>query len=190
VIKAIIFDCFGVLTTDTWRAFVDSLPPEADITRARELNHQYDAGLISLTEFLDQVHEATGKSPQLVEQLLDKETTKNTQLLDYIQTLRPTYKIGLLSNIGTDWITESFLTADEQALFDDMVLSHTVGMTKPDPAIFRLACERLGIEPTETVMIDDVDMYCSAAREVGMQAIVYQGFQQLKRDLDQVLHHT
>jgi epoxide hydrolase-like predicted phosphatase len=190
VIKAIIFDCFGVLTTDTWRAFLDSLPAEADIARARELNHQYDAGLITLEQFLEQVHEATGKSPQLVERMLDNEITKNTPLLDYIKDLKQTYKIGLLSNIATNWIKDNFLNIEEQALFDTMVFSYEVGMTKPDPRIFELACERLGVEPSEAVMIDDVEWYCQSAQSLGMKAIVYKDFNQLKQDLQAVLDHV
>lgn len=190
MIKAIIFDFFGVLTSDLWREFIDGLPSTADVKRARELNHQYDAGLINLDEFLSQVEEATGQRPQLVEKLLDNETTKNTALLDYIVELKSNYKIGLISNIGTDWITSKFLNTQEQALFDDMVFSYMVGTTKPDPEIYTMACERLGVEPEQTVFIDDIAEYCEASRGVGMQAIHYRSFKQLKADLESVLRHT
>jgi putative hydrolase of the HAD superfamily len=190
VIKAIIFDCFGVLTTDSWRAFVDSLPPDADISRARELNHQYDAGLLNRQEFLVQIHELTGRTPVEVEKLLDSEVSKNTALLEYIRTLKPRYAIGLLSNIASDWITRSFLTTEEQELFDEMILSYEVGMTKPDPRIFMLACERLRVGPHETVLVDDIESYCEAAAHEGLQTIVYRDFQQLKRELDDLLAHT
>jgi len=161
-----------------------------DTTRPRELNKQYDAGLISEDEFLEGIHELTGKHLVQIEKMPGNEVIKNTKLLAYIRTLKPQYKIGLLSNIGTDWITDSFLNSEEQALFDDMVFSHNVSMTKPDPRIFELACERLSVEPGQAALIDDIDSYCAAARQVGMQTVVYQDFQQFKRELEQILTHS
>jgi HAD superfamily hydrolase (TIGR01509 family) len=187
VIKAIIFDCFGVLTTDTWRAFLASLPPGMDLTRARELNHQLDAGLISQPEFLDQIREITGKHPVLTEEMDESEVLKNRVLLEYIRELKPEHTIGMLSNIATNWIREAFLTADEQELFDEMIFSFEVGMTKPDGRIFMLACERLRVGPHEAVMIDDVKSYCEAARAEGLMAIHYKDFAQMKEELETLL---
>lgn len=186
--KAVIFDCFGVLTTDTWRAFVDSLPPEADVQRARELNRQYGKGLLTHDQFLGRVFEATGHSPQEVDKLLDNEVTKNTALLAYIKELRQrSLKIGLLSNVASNWITSSFLTVEEQALFDDMVFSYKVGMAKPEQLVFSLSCERLGVQPAEAIFIDDIASYCEAAEQLGLKAIVYQDFDQFKAELELLL---
>lgn len=190
MIKAIIFDCFGVLTTDTWRAFLDSLPDGTDTSSARELNRQYDAGLITERQFLEQVQASTGRLPEQVEDMASSDVLKNTLLLNYINELKANYKIGLLSNIATDWIRDSFLTMDEQVLFDDMVFSHDVGMTKPDPRIFRLSCQRLGVEPNEAVLVDDVEAYVLSARVIGMEGVIYSDFSQCKHDLEQLLHHT
>jgi epoxide hydrolase-like predicted phosphatase len=189
MIKAIIFDNFGVFTTDTWREFVGTLKPD-QIEPARALNRAYDSAHITLDEFLHEIEELTGKQPQLVEKLLDSDTTKNTELLNYIKTLKPQYKIGLLSNVGTNWIRDSFLTQQEQALFDDFVFSFEVHMAKPDPEIFTLACERLGVEPKEAVMIDDIDRYCAVAKEQGMQAIQYTDFASMKKQLEAILANS
>ncbi|CAN5612214.1 hypothetical protein BH23PAT1_BH23PAT1_0580 [soil metagenome] len=187
MIKAIIFDCFGVLTTDSWRAFLDGLPPEADKVRARELNHQLDAGLITMEEFLEQVQEVTGHKPIQVENIIDNEVAKNTALLNYIKELKSKYKIGMISNVATPWITDTFLTPEEQELFDEMIFSFEVGMTKPDRRIFMLACERLRIGPHEAVFIDDIESYCEVARGEGLAAIVYKDFSQMKKELEGIL---
>jgi putative hydrolase of the HAD superfamily len=188
MIKAIIFDCFGVLTAGTWKAFMDSLPETADVEAARDLNRAYDAGIISKEEFLQGVKEATGHEPQQVEELLASDITKNIPLLDYIRDLRGRgYKIGMLSNIATNWIRDVFLTPEEGALFDDMVMSFEVGMVKPDPRLFRLACERLGAEPTEVVLVDDIDRYCVAAKAEGLQTVLYTDFKQTKQELENIL---
>ncbi|MDB5185652.1 MAG: HAD-superfamily hydrolase, subfamily variant 3 [Candidatus Saccharibacteria bacterium] len=188
MIKSIIFDCFGVLTTDTWRAFLDSLPADADFDRARELNRQRDAGLITTDDFLEQIEQLTGRRPQAVELQVTSDVIKNTALLNYIRELKKSgYKIGMISNIATNWVREKFLTPEEQALFDDMVFSYEIGTTKPDPHIFEVAYERLGVSPDHAVFIDDVDTYCEAARSLGMQAIVYHDFTQMKQELERVL---
>src|SRR5262249_32714140 len=63
-------------------------------------------------------------------------------------------------------------------LFDVVVDSGFVGMRKPDPAIYRLTCERLGVAPEACVFVDDVEPNCSAAADVGMTAVVFRSNQQ------------
>lgn len=188
MIKAIIFDCFGVLTKDWWREFCSTIPKGPALDRAHELNHQYDAGLISLKEFADQVAEATGREHKPIEDIFaHPEPEKNLVLLNYIRGLKPKYKIGMLSNVGTNWIRDYFLNGEESKLFDDFVLSFEVGVTKPNPKIFEIAAERLGVEPEEVVFTDDIDRYCVAAEAIGMKAIVYQDFNQFKAELEKLL---
>lgn len=187
MIRAIIFDCFGVLTTDTWRAFLDTLPESANIDEARSLNHALDAGIISHEEFVDGVELATGFRPPEIEKMMGGEVAKNIALLDYIRQLKPHYAIGLISNISSNWIRDSFLNEQEQLLFDQMILSYEVGMTKPDPRIFMLACERLRVGPHEAVMVDDIEQYIAAAEAEGLHGVVYKDFVQLKDDLTALL---
>ena len=186
--RALIFDCFGVLTTDIWLAFCDSLPATADLERAKELNRAYDRGFIDRDDFVAGVHEATGHTPPDVDQLNASEIVKNSNLLNLIKELKSEYKIGLLSNISNDWITRDFLTTEEQGLFDAMIFSHEVGMTKPDPRIYMLACERLRVGPHEAIMIDDRDGYVNAAIAEGLGGIVYQDMITFKSELNELLN--
>lgn len=186
MIKAIIFDCFGVLTTDKWKEFVASLP-KSQVEAASSLNRAYDAGHLTHDEFLQSIKALTGKQPAAVEDLLDNETTKNSQLLDYIEQLKPHYKIGMLSNVATGWVTDSFLTASEQKLFDAMVFSYDVGASKPDHRMYEAIIERLGVAPEECLFIDDSEGHCVAARDSGMQTIWYQNFGQMKTELEKSL---
>lgn len=54
------------------------------------------------------------------------------------------------------------------------VYSHEVGLAKPDPAIFLLTCDRLGVEPSEVVFVDNLPANVATAREVGMAAVLHQ----------------
>jgi len=184
--KAVIFDCFGVLTTERWLEFLAGLPKGVDVDQVRSVHHAYTTGMISQQVCAQQIYDLSGQ--RFAESEDKGEATKNTALLGYIRELRVRgYKIGILSNIGTTWITDTFLTKEEQKLFDGMVLSFEAGMIKPDPRIFMLVCERLGVDPEQALLVDDIDRYCMAAQSVGMQAIVYKNFKQVKSEIEKIL---
>jgi len=145
-------------------------------------------GLIDNDTFMKDIKTLTGESPVDVETLLSHEIVKNDALIDYIAELKKQgYKIGMISNIATNWIRESLLTPAEQELFDEMIFSYEVGLAKPDPRIFILACERLRVSTHEAVMIDDVPSYCEAARAEGLSAIVFTDLPRMKSELEQIL---
>ncbi len=81
-------------------------------------------------------------------------------------------KTGLLSN---SWGLSAYPFDLLRASFDDLVISGEVGLRKPDPAIYRLAAERLGIAPEECVFIDDLERNVEVARDLGMIGIVHRG---------------
>ena len=84
MVKAIIFDCFGVLTVDKWKAFVDSLPDETDKEKLKYLNRSLDMGVLSQSEFEEEVLGIAGQLPERVEDLPGGEGVKNTELFDII----------------------------------------------------------------------------------------------------------
>jgi epoxide hydrolase-like predicted phosphatase len=187
MIKAVIFDCFGVLTEDSWHSYRIGLPKGQSL-QAQELMHSYSAGFIERSEFISSVSKITARPPEFIEQLIGKETNKNLVILSYIKDLKKKgYKIGLLSNIANNWIRDYFLTKEEQKLFDAMVFSFEAAMTKPDRRIFQLACDKLGVVPEEAILVDDIERYCVAAREIGMQAVWYNDFDRFKTELTKVL---
>lgn len=188
MIKAVIFDCFGVLTKDWWREFCSTLPSGPVLDKAKALNHQYDAGLISLGDFVKALMETTGRDYKPIEAIFtNPKSVKNVQLFDYIRNLKPKYKIGMLSNVGTNWIREYFLDQEEQSLFDTMLFSYEVGLTKPDQKIYEMAAERLAVKPSECVFVDDQPRYCEAAEKTGMKSIAYENLRQMKAEMDNLL---
>lgn len=188
MIKAVIFDCFGVLAHGNWKDFWTTLPNEELRSEARELHKAYDMGLLPQEEFNKQLAVLTGKPVSKISAIFnDTQPVKNSELLDYIKTLKLKYKIGLLSNVGTSWIEDKLLSPDEQSLFDDMVFSYRVNMAKPDRDIYLLAASRLGVKPNECVLVDDITQYCEAAEELGMKSIIYRSFFDFKNDLTTLL---
>jgi epoxide hydrolase-like predicted phosphatase len=112
----------------------------------------------------------------------------DTDLVAYIRQLRKAYKTGLLSNAFSDLrrvVTEVWDFADA---FDAMIISAEVGLVKPDPRIYRLVLERLGVMAEEAVFIDDTLHNVEGARAVDLKAIHFRSPQQARRELDQLLN--
>lgn len=87
------------------------------------------------------------------------------------------YKVFVLSNTNplmfNHWIDNAFrndgLTMNDY--FDGIVVSFQERICKPDPQIFKNLIVRYGLNPSETLMLDDSEANCKAARSVGLQAI-------------------
>lgn len=95
----------------------------------------------------------------------------DTKLTSFIASLRPAYKIALLSNAWAGarrTLTETYHCID---LFDVAVISAEVGFMKPDPRIYHLVIEKIGITPKEAIFIDDVQVNIDAANKVGIHGI-------------------
>lgn len=87
----------------------------------------------------------------------------------------------------TNWAAEPFTIAQERfgilRRFRDTVVSGLEGIVKPDPAIYRLACERLGVSPEQAVFIDDTAANAAAASEVGLTGLHFTSAERLRAEL-------
>jgi len=98
----------------------------------------------------------------------------NTELVAYIQSLRPRCKVGLLSNAWDDLRQTLEQRFGILHLFDEIIVSAEERLAKPNPLIFHVALQRLGVRPAEAIFIDDMLHNVEAARSVGMAAVHYQ----------------
>ncbi|GAA4560436.1 HAD-IA family hydrolase [Pseudonocardia xishanensis] len=76
------------------------------------------------------------------------------------------------------------------ARFDHVVESSKVGVRKPDPRIYEMACAGLGVRPEDCVYLDDLGINCKPAAALGMRAIKVTGEEQALRDLGAALGLT
>lgn len=186
MIKVVFFDCFGVLMLTSQQSLEALYPKQA--ARLTELSHQADAGFLERVDLVEQVAELLSITVEDANELLSHGYHVNQKLTGYIRELKKYgYKIGLISNLGSGWF-DTYVPSDTKALFDDVVVSGDVGMVKPYPEIFKLACSRFGVDPENSVFIDDIASNCEGARSVGMSAINYESFELLKIELDSRLN--
>jgi epoxide hydrolase-like predicted phosphatase len=109
------------------------------------------------------------------------------ELVDYFSALRPRFRTAILSNAwdgARDLFTGKFGLASS---FDKIIISAEEKLAKPDPKIYKLAADRLGVKPHETVFVDDFLVNVVGAREVGMKSIQYSSTPQIIQELDSLL---
>lgn len=182
-IKAIIFDCFGVLYIDNKASLLAQVPFERR-DEMSDINNASNYGYLSREEYLSRVSEVIGMSVEEVSSYIAGEHRLNNQLTTLIEEqLKGHYKIGLLSNIGRDWIHDFFSKNQLHGMFDQVVLSGEEAIAKPNPEAYILMAERLGVDPGDCLMIDDIAGNCEGAEIAGMQAIHYLDNTQLLDEL-------
>jgi HAD superfamily hydrolase (TIGR01509 family) len=188
MIKAIIFDFFGVLGlrgSASFRATFFQDEPQKN-ARVRELQDQMGLGKLGYDDFIDELAKLGGVSRDEVLEYTE-DYRPNQALLNYIrQELKPKYKIGIISNAGEDWVLR-ILGADNIKLFDDIVLSYKAGMIKPNPQIYELSAKNLGVAEEECVFVDDILRYCQGAEATGMSTVWYKNFEKFKDDIAEIL---
>jgi putative hydrolase of the HAD superfamily len=110
-------------------------------------------------------------------------------LLDFLRRLRPERKVGLLSNAWSG-LRAVITSLNFEDVFDEMIISAEVGLMKPDPRIYHLALEKLGVRPEEAVFLDDMLINVQAARSIGMSAIQFTQPEKTLEELTQFLIDT
>jgi putative hydrolase of the HAD superfamily len=105
----------------------------------------------------------------------------NAEMIEFVRKLRGrSVRAALLTNNVREWepLWRSKLPEVDE-LFEVIVDSAFVGLRKPDPAIYSLTLERLGgVPPDRCVFVDDLDVNCETARELGMAAVRFENARQ------------
>jgi epoxide hydrolase-like predicted phosphatase len=180
--NALLTDFGGVLTTDIWDSFdaygrrvglgegaIKRLfreRPEA-LAELRRL----ETGEADPAEFERRFGELLGlaETRGLIEGLFAG-LEPLQEMLDAVRTVRAA---GILTGmVSNSWVMEHY-DAELRALFDAVVISGEVGLHKPQPEIYVLAAEHLGVTPERCVFVDDLRENCAGAEAVGMAAVLH-----------------
>ncbi|MDB5177744.1 MAG: HAD-superfamily hydrolase, subfamily variant 3, partial [Candidatus Saccharibacteria bacterium] len=182
MIRALIFDCFGVLYSDG-KGHIENLCPLDKQEELRSLYRQSDYGFIGREEFIAQVTKLINISREDLMSIEREEYVRNKPLVDFIRAKKPHYKTGLLSNVGEAFLESLFTEQEIKELFDEIILSSKVGMMKPSQEIYDLAASRLGFLPEECVFIDDRLPNVDGAQMAGMKGLLFTSNHQLEIEL-------
>jgi putative hydrolase of the HAD superfamily len=175
---AVFFDFGGVLTTSVWDSFADfcrreGLDPDAvknlfrsDPEALRDLR-ELEMGTMTEEEFEKSFGRRLGlKDPDHLIDSMFAGMQPDELMVGAVKDLRAA---GLLTGlISNSWSTAHYDRQMLNELFDATVISAEVHMHKPQPEIYRLAAERLGVEPRQCIFVDDLRENCEGAEAVGM----------------------
>jgi putative hydrolase of the HAD superfamily len=192
---AVVFDIGGVLeltpplgTAEKWESRL-RLPPGGLAGRLGSLFAAGNVGAVTEAEVRRGIGELLAVDEATVDKFMSDMWaeylgTLNTELATYFAGLRPACRTGIISN--------SFVGAREREqerygfsqMTDVIIYSHETGLSKPDPRIYRLACDRLGILPEEMIFVDDLEPNVTAAVELGACGILFTSTAQAIADIE------
>ena len=196
-IKAVIWDIGGVIMRTEDPAPRAELAAELGVTRAYlnelvfggEQGTRAQIGEINQQEIWDYVRSelklAPGEYPDLRERFFGGDVL-DTDLVDFIRSLKPRYKIGIISNAWSQ-IADSLVEWGIDDAFEMVVGSGDVGIMKPDPRIFQIALENLSVEPAQAVFVDDFIQNIHGAQALGISAIHFRSREQAIQELERLL---
>jgi putative hydrolase of the HAD superfamily len=206
VIKALISDFGGVLTTPLAAGFL-AYQEEAKISleelglgiqRAAEAHGEHplyalERGEITEQEFARRLEEqlADGFDLARLRQLYFERIEPNTPMIQFIGRQRERgLRTALLTNNVREWepLWRAKLPELDQ-IFEVVVDSAFVGMRKPEAGIYELTVERLGdgLRAQECLFVDDLEINCEAARDLGMTAVRFENAAQAIEELESAL---
>lgn len=188
-IKNLVFDLGGVIINIdmqlTYDAFSRIAGKELDETlrifKEKAIFEKYELGMLTENEFRGYVRESLGN--ELSDEMIDE--AWNALLLDlpaarieFVKKLRNKYRLFLLSNTNDlhirqvdEILCEACGHRSLHELFEKVYFSYEIGLNKPGVAIYHHVAEDQGLNPSETLLIDDTEPNIHGAREAGWHAL-------------------
>jgi putative hydrolase of the HAD superfamily len=198
-ITTVISDFGGVLTTPLVQSFAavqdETGIPFEELAKAmariqeedgRHPLFELETGRLTEADFLRKLgaalEPALGHRPELhrFSEIYFDALHPNEPMIDLMREVKEQgHRTALLTNNVREWepLWRTMLPVDE--IFEVVVDSGFVGCRKPDREIYELTLERLGgTDPQQCLFIDDTNVNCDAARELGMSAVHYRDYEQ------------
>ena len=186
--KAVIWDFGGVITSSPFEAFnkfeLDNNLPKDIIRTINSENPddnawaKFERNDIDINEFdILFSKEADKKGFQIsgkqVVKLLSGDIRK--PMVDFLLSLKENYKLGCITNniqnSKDEKVNHLNQASQVMKIFDHIIESSRVGLRKPDPKIYYMSCDALGVRPEECIYLDDLGINLKPARKIGMTTI-------------------
>jgi putative hydrolase of the HAD superfamily len=212
MIKAVLWDFGGVFTTSPFEAF-NRYEAEKGIPlnfiRSVNANNpdsnawaQFESSQLELAEFdalfAAETESAGHRIPGIdVLNLLSGDV--RPEMVEALGLIKQNYRVACITNNvqgageGPGMASDAAKAAqvlEILALFDVVIESSKVGIRKPEPRIYEMACEAIAVDPTEVVFLDDLGINLKPARAMGMTTIKVVSSAQALGELSEILSMT
>lgn len=211
MLKVVLWDFGGVLTTSPFEAFTrfeqDNDLPKDFIRSINATNPddnawaQFESNAIDADAF-DEAFAIESKAKgfevrgKAVLALLSGDIRPN--MVSALKQIKTMYRVGCITNNvksgqGAGMARSSqkaAAIAEVMALFDVVIESSLVGIRKPNPKIYQMACEAMDVTPEDALFIDDLGINLKPAKALGMQTIKVLNENQALADLELALGMT
>ena len=195
--RGLLVDFGGVLTTNVFESFrefceAEGLEPNTvkEMFRSRgeglDLLRQLERGELTVEEFEPKFGAVLGISETegMVARLFAG-VGPDERMADAVRRARAAgIPTGLISN---SWGRTTYDQQLIDELFDAAIISGDVGLHKPEPDIYHLGADKIGVPPAECVFVDDLRENCEGAEAVGMTAILHRGADSTLPELGRLL---
>jgi putative hydrolase of the HAD superfamily len=190
--SAILWDFGGVFTSSPFEAF-NTLEervgaPKDFIRQTNAINPdtnawaKFESNSVSLGEFdvlFANESEARGHRIPGKDVIAMLSGTLRPRMVEVLKLCKQHYKVACITNNvkageGPGMArgkSKASAVAEVMAMFDLVVESSVEGVRKPNPEIYRIACDRLGVDCTEAIFLDDLGINLKPAKALGMQTI-------------------
>jgi epoxide hydrolase-like predicted phosphatase len=200
-IKAVIFDFGGVLVRtvnqagrERWEKVLNL--PHGELSKTvfdSEVAVNATLGKVDEQKIWEYVGQKYHLPPEEVNNLAQdfwSGDRLDMELVDFLRSLRPKYKTAILSNAWSGArLTFTHKFQLDNAV-DQILISAEEGLAKPDPQIYHLAAERLGVQPPEAIFVDDFPQNVQAASAAGLKGIQFITTPQVIADIRNLLNHS
>lgn len=173
---AIVFDCFGVLFDDAFKAVL--VEHEHHLPKPIAYYYKLDAlngdGVVSDADYYRELSTDLGVPVDELKERFHDTHCRIEGTASIIQELKEkSYRIGLLSNITRSMLDEFLAYQNTRRLFDETLASSEAGAIKPERKIFEIMAERLQTPFTEWFFIDDSSTNVEAAKSYGIDSYLF-----------------
>lgn len=182
-VKAVFFDIGGVILRTEYQAPREHLAERLNLTYEEvykavfesDTSRRASLGAISVDEHWIAVTRTLGRPASEARAIHDEFFAGDVidkNLLDFIRSLRPRYKTGVISNAWPDLRAYIHEHKFDDA-FDFITISAEIGVMKPQPKIYQLALEQANVRASEAVFVDDMPANIEAANALGMRGVLF-----------------
>ncbi|MBU1038827.1 hypothetical protein KKC17_01120 [Patescibacteria group bacterium] len=193
MIKAIIFDWFGVCTTENWadclaRELSAKLKIDDGVIRSefKKVLQPFAAAELTDREFLQKFLATLDPNGQVDDYLYLFNTIPqvNWSVLQLAGELKKKYKVYLLSNNFGPVFPNYQIKVNFREYFNELFLSHQLKVSKTNPKVWDLVLAKIPFLPAEILFIDNKQKYLALATERGLSTILFKDAQQLREAIN------